>query len=129
MGTATKVWLAVAWIGIGLEGLWFCVVPLAMTGTIGLKDLSSILKLGLLFALWIGLVYGAISFHRAPVLLPFTALANFVGCVALKSLPWRGTASDWAHLAYMHSVDVVILVSSYFAFQQKRREQSSVASR
>ena len=65
MGTATKVWLAVCWVGIGLEGLWFCVVPLAMTGTIGLKDLSSILKLGLIFALWIGLVYGARTWQAA----------------------------------------------------------------
>jgi hypothetical protein len=124
MGTATKAWLAIAWIGISLEGLWFCVVPLAMTGTIGLKDLSSILKLGLLLALWIGLVFGAISFRRAPALLPFIALANFVGCVVLKNLPWGGTLSDWLHLAYMHSMDVVILISSYFAFQQRRHEQN-----
>jgi hypothetical protein len=124
MGVTTKVWLAIAWLGIGLEGLWFCLVPLAMTGTIGAKDLPAIFMLVLLFAFWIGLVYGAISFRRIPALLPFTALANLIGCVALKhDIPWGGTRSDWLRLAYHHSIEATILISSYCAFQQKRRER------
>jgi hypothetical protein len=123
MGIGTKAWLVITWIGIGLEGLWFCLVPIAMTGTIGAKDLPGILMLVLLFAFWIGLVYGAISFGRVPALLPFTALANLIGCVALKIIPWRGNRSDWLQLAYSHSIEVIILISSYLAFQQRRREQ------
>jgi hypothetical protein len=76
-----------------------------------------------LFAFWIGMVYGAVSFSRTRALLPLTALANFIGCVALKIIPWGGTRSEWLDLAYDHSIDVVILISSYLAFQQERREQ------
>jgi hypothetical protein len=120
-----RIWLALAWIGIGIEGLWFCLVPLAMTGTIGAKDLIDLFKLTVIFAFWIGVVYGAISFGRAPALLPFTALANVIGCVALKDdIPWGGTRSDWLYLAYHHSVEVVILIGSFLAFQQRSRHQS-----
>jgi hypothetical protein len=123
MTVGTRIWLVITWIGIGLEGIWFCLVPLAMTGTIGAKDLPAIFMVFLLFVFWIGLVYGAISFERIPALLPFTALANLIGCVALKNIPWRGTRSDWLQLAYHHSIEVVILISSCVAFQQRRRQQ------
>ena len=119
-----RIWLALAWIGIGLEGLWFCFVPLAMTGTIGTKDLIGISKLVLLFAFWIGLVYGAISFRRVPALLPFTALANLVGCIALKVIPWSGARKEWLDFAYGHSIDVLILATSYLAYQQRARQLS-----
>jgi hypothetical protein len=100
-----------------------------MTGTIGAKDLMIIFKLVLVFALWIGLVYGAISFRRVPALLLFTALANLIGCLALKTIPWGGTHSEWLHLAYEHSIDVVILISGYLAFQQRRRDQIRMATK
>jgi hypothetical protein len=95
-----------------------------MTGTIGAKDLIGIFKLFLVFAFWIGLVYGAISFRRAPALLPLTALTNFVGCVVLKTIPWGGNRSEWLDFAYGHFIDVLILASSYLAFQQSARHQS-----
>jgi hypothetical protein len=125
MGIGTKVWLGITWIGIGLEGLWFCLVPLAMTGTIGAKDLPGIFMLILLFAFWIGLVYGVISFSRVPALLPFTALVNLIGCVTTKNFPWPRDRADWWQLAYQHSIDVIILISSYFAFQQRARQLSA----
>jgi hypothetical protein len=95
-----------------------------MTGTIGAKDLIGISKLVLLFAFWIGLVYGAISFRRVPALLPLTALANLIGCVALKVIPWNGARAEWLDFAYGHSIDVLILASSFLAFQQRSRQQS-----
>jgi hypothetical protein len=96
-----------------------------MTGTIGAKDLIGIFKLFLVFVFWIGLVYGAISFRRAPALLPLTALTNFVGCVVLKTIPWGGSRSEWLDFAYGHSIDVLILASSYFAYQQRARQLSA----
>jgi hypothetical protein len=117
-----RVWLVVVCIGIGLEGIWF-LLAIGLYGLVDAKELLNSLRFLTIFALWIGLVYGAISFHRAPALLPFTALANFIGAVALKNIPWGGTSSEWLHLAYEHSIDVGILIGPYFAFQQRRRQQ------
>jgi len=115
MGKATRIWLTIVWIGIGLEGLCFF-VAFSMVGIVDPKHLTESLRLILIFAIWLGLVFTASFFRRAPFLLPWVALANFIGCVALKGIPRGGTPSDYSYLAYTHLTDVVILISSYFAF-------------
>jgi peptidoglycan/LPS O-acetylase OafA/YrhL len=120
MRNLSKVWLAITWIGIGLEGAWF----LAAFGLAGIDlryPLNSF-KLIFLFGFWLGMVMGAFSFNRRATLLPSTALANLIGCVAMKVIPWNGARDEWLHFAYGHSIDVLILVSSYLAYQERARQ-------
>ena len=125
MGRTTRIWLTIVWIGIGVEGLWFF-VAFSMVGIIDPKHLTESLRLILIFAIWLGLVFAASFFRRAPSLLPWAALANLIGCVALKGIPRGGTPSDYSYLAYTHLIDVVILASSYFSFQQRQHETKQV---
>jgi hypothetical protein len=122
MRDLTKLWLALVWIGIGLEGAWF-LAAFALAG-IDTRYLLDSFKLIFLLVFWIGMVFGAISFRRNAALLPLTALANLIGCVALKVIPWSGARAEWLHFAYGHSIDVLILASSFLAFQQRSRQHS-----
>jgi hypothetical protein len=89
MGTATKIWLAVAWIG---ESLFFWLFEVRI---IDPKHLTESLRLILIFAFWIGLVFATSFFRRIPSLVPWGALANPIGCVALKGIPRGGTPSGY----------------------------------
>jgi hypothetical protein len=98
--------LGIVWLSIAGETAWFLVAGAVATFYMALKILSLILFLVFL---------SAIFFAKVPVLLPLFATLNLIVCIAIKpTLPGWGT--DIESLLYVHSVDILLALSSWVAF-------------
>jgi hypothetical protein len=98
--------LGIVWLSIAGEGMWFLAAGMVATFFTALK---------ILLVIWFMLLLSAIFFARAPILLPLVATLNLIVCIAIKPT-FPGWGTDIESLLYVHSVDILLVLSSWVAF-------------
>jgi hypothetical protein len=98
--------LGIVWLSIVGEGFWFLAAGSVAPFYTALKVLS---------AIWFLLLLSAVFFAKVPILLPLFATINLIVCVAIKPT-FPGWGTDIESLLYVHSVDILLVLSSWVAF-------------
>jgi hypothetical protein len=111
-----KIWLAIIWLCMLLEGVWFFTA-----GSFMLTHPA--LSYCLLLMLWLIVLIGLVRFTRRPNFLVVGSLANLIGCVSITAIAGGLPNPIW-RLLYDHSLDIVIFVSSYMALRSYQKEHS-----
>lgn len=107
-----SIWRIALWVCLVAEGLWFFIA-------FKLAPAPYPYQLWVMLLLWFLILVGVLAFKQKPAIAFLASCINLVGCALLKSRP-GGVAHPWLWFVYYHSVDALIVVTTFAMWQQQR---------